>query len=322
MNALIQSIFDNNALNDMIVEEKPSSVSNKLNDNFYKEEFKALWKEINHQYVYTVSYDSEELIKNAILHLNAELSVNVLRYIKVEGMQDDEDVTQFGDTKSQSEQLTEVCTSTVPYDLVGDIARGARLTRRTVVAILQGVKPSKMVLFKNNPEEFIRNVIRIIREQKSSMIVEHINYQMTDGTYNSDIFTAVSRADFTNAYEAKKHVTDYVISDSKGERNFAHDLDEANEVVVYAKLPRTFKIPTPVGNYAPDWAIAMQRDGVKHIFFIAETKGSLRSMDITPIEKAKIDCCTKLFNEMSTAKVKYYQVTEYQDLINKMTEMK
>lgn len=322
VNALIQSIFDDNALADMIVEEKPSTVSNKLNDNFYREEFKALWKEINHQYVYTVSYDSEELIKNAVLHLNAELSVNVLRYIKVEGMQDDEDVTQFGDTKSQSEQLTEVCTSTVPYDLVGDIARGARLTRRTVVKILQGMNPSKIVLFKNNPEEFIRNVVRIIREQKASMIVEHINYQMTDGTYSSDIFTAVSRADFTNAYEAKKHVTDYVISDSKGERNFAHDLDEANEVVVYAKLPRTFKIPTPVGNYAPDWAIAMQRSGVKHIFFIAETKGSLLSMDITPIEKAKIDCCTKLFNEMSTAKVKYYQVAKYQDLIDKMTEIK
>ena len=145
---------------------------------------------------------------------------------------------------------------------------------------------------------------------------------MTDGSYSSDIFTAVSRADFTNAYEAKKHVTDYVISDSKGERNFAHDLDEANEVVVYAKLPRTFKIPTPVGNYAPDWAIAMQRSGVKHIFFIAETKGSLLSMDITPIEKAKIDCCTKLFNEMSTAKVKYYQVAKYQDLIDKMTEIR
>ena len=320
--ALIQSIFDDNALADMIVEEKPSAVTNALNDNFYRDEFKALWKEINHQYVYTVSYDSDELIKNAILHLNAELSVNVLRYIKVEGQQDDEDVTKFGDTTSQSEQLTEVCTSTVPYDLVGDIARGARLTRRSVVKILQGLNPSKIALFKNNPEEFIRNVIRIIKEQKASMIVEHIHYRMTEGTYDSDIFTANSRADFTSAYEAKKHVTDYVVSDSKGEREFAEALDEANEVVVYAKLPRSFQIPTPVGNYAPDWAIAMQRGGVKHIFFIAETKGSLLSMDITPIEKAKIDCCTKLFNEMSTTNVKYYQVAKYEDLVDKMTAIK
>ena len=272
--------------------------------------------------MYTVSYDSDELIKNAVLHLNAELTVKTLRYIKVEGLQAKDDVTAFGDTASKTEELTDVCTSTVAYDLVGDIARGARLTRRTVVRILQGMNPSKIVLFKNNPEDFIRNVIRIVKEQKATMIVDHIHYQQTEGKYESYIFTASSRADFSKAYEAKKHVTDYVVSDSKGERDFAHDLDEASEVVVYAKLPRSFKIPTPVGEYAPDWAIAMERGGVKHIFFIAETKGSLLSMDITPIEKAKIDCCTHLFNEMSTAKVKYYQVTKYQDLIDKMTEIK
>ena len=319
---LIQSIFDPSVLNDMVVEEKQSVITNELNDNFYKEEFKRLWNEINHKYVYTVSYDSDELIKNAVLHLNAELTVKTLRYIKVEGLQAKDDVTAFGDTASKTEELTDVCTSTVAYDLVGDIARGARLTRRTVVRILQGMNPSKIVLFKNNPEDFIRNVIRIVKEQKATMIVDHIHYQQTEGKYESDIFTASSRADFSKAYEAKKHVTDYVVSDSKGERDFAHDLDEAREVVVYAKLPRSFKIPTPVGEYAPDWAIAMERGGVKHIFFIAETKGSLLSMDITPIEKAKIDCCTHLFNEMSTAKVKYYQVTKYQDLIDKMTEIK
>ena len=319
---LIQSIFDPSVLNDMVVEEKQSVITNELNDNFYKEEFKRLWNEINHKYVYTVSYDSDELIKNAVLHLNAELTVKTLRYIKVEGLQAEDDVTAFGDTASKTEELTDVCTSTVAYDLVGDIARGARLTRRTVVRILQGMNPSKIVLFKNNPEDFIRNVIRIVKEQKATMIVDHIHYQQTEGKYESDIFTASSRADFSKAYEAKKHVTDYVVSDSKGERDFAHDLDEAREVVVYAKLPRSFKIPTPVGEYAPDWAIAMERGGVKHIFFIAETKGSLLSMDITPIEKAKIDCCTHLFNEMSTAKVKYYQVTKYQDLIDKMTEIK
>lgn len=92
-----------------------------------------------------------------------------------------------------------------------------------------------------------------------------------------------------------------MFSDSKGERQFAHDLDEANEVVVYAKLPRSFQIPTPVGNYAPDWAIAMQQEGVKHIFFIAETKGMMDSLDLTPIERAKIDCASKLFNSISTA---------------------
>ena len=315
---LINSIFDPKALDDMVVEEKTTIRENQLNENFGKEEFQALWKEINHQYVYTVSYDSEELIEKVILHINAELDVKQLRYIMVEGTQDEKQVTEFGDTRSQSHLLTDVCTSTVRYDLVGDIAKGANLTRRTVVKILQGLKESKLYLFKNNPEEFIRKVISIIKEQKSTMIVETIHYNMTEGKYDSNIFTVKSKMDFDKAYEAKKHITDYVFSDSKRERQFAHDLDEAKEVVVYAKLPRTFQIPTPVGNYAPDWAIAMEVDGIKHIFFIAETKGTMGSMEIRGIEKAKIECAEKLYNSISTAKVKYHKVTSYSDLLDEM----
>lgn len=315
---LINSIFDPKALDDMVVEEKTTIRENQLNENFGKEEFQALWKEINHQYVYTVSYDSEELIEKVILHINAELDVKQLRYIMVEGTQDEKQVTEFGDTQSQSHLLTDVCTSTVRYDLVGDIAKGANLTRRTVVKILQGIKESKLYLFKNNPEEFIRKVISIIKEQKSTMIVETIHYNMTEGKYDSNIFTVKSKMDFDKAYEAKKHITDYVFSDSKRERQFAHDLDEAKEVVVYAKLPRTFQIPTPVGNYAPDWAIAMEVDGIKHIFFIAETKGTMGSMEIRGIEKAKIECAEKLYNSISTAKVKYHKVTSYSDLLDEM----
>lgn len=315
---LINSIFDPSALDDMVSDDKTSTPENKLNENFGKEEFQALWKEINHQYVYTVNYDSNELIEKAILHINAELAVKQLRYVMVEGMQDEKQVTEFGDTSSQSHQLTDVCTSTVRYDLVGDIARGANLTRRTVVKILQGIKESKLLLFKNNPEEFIRKIISIIKEQKATMIVESIHYNMTEGKYDSNIFTVKSKMDFDRAYEAKKHITDYVFSDSKGERDFAHDLDEAKEVVVYAKLPRTFQIPTPVGHYAPDWAIAMEKDGIKHIFFIAETKGSMSSMDLSKIELAKIECAEKLFNSISTAKVRYHKVASYSDLLDEM----
>lgn len=315
---LINSIFDPSALDDMVSDDKTSTPENKLNENFGKEEFQALWKEINHQYVYTVNYDSNELIEKAILHINAELAVKQLRYVMVEGMQDEKQVTEFGDTSSQSHQLTDVCTSTVRYDLVGDIARGANLTRRTVVKILQGIRESKLLLFKNNPEEFIRKIISIIKEQKATMIVESIHYNMTEGKYDSNIFTVKSKMDFDRAYEAKKHITDYVFSDSKGERDFAHDLDEAKEVVVYAKLPRTFQIPTPVGHYAPDWAIAMEKDGIKHIFFIAETKGSMSSMDLSKIELAKIECAEKLFNSISTAKVRYHKVASYSDLLDEM----
>lgn len=315
---LINSIFDPKALDGMIEPDKPTIPENRLNENFNKAEFQALWKEINHQYVYTVSYDSNELIEKSVLHINAELNVKQLRYVMVEGTQDEEQVMEFGDTRSQSHSLADVCTSTVRYDLVGDIAKRANLTRRTVVKILQGIKETKLYLFKNNPEEFIRKVISIIKEQKSTMIVESIHYNMTEGKYDSNIFTVRNKADFDRAYEAKKHITDYVFSDSKGEREFAHGLDEANEVVVYAKLPRTFQIPTPVGNYAPDWAIAMQKDGVKHIFFIAETKGSMGSMELRGVEKAKIECAEKLFNSISTANVKYHKAASYQDLLDEM----
>lgn len=321
---LINSIFDPSQL-ERITENgaKTKLPEPKLNANFYRDEFQALWKAINHKYVYTVSYNSDELIEKSILHLNTdELQVRTLRYIKIEGQQDTEEVTEFGDTKSTSQELTDVSTSSVKYDLVGQIAKGANLTRRTTANILQGLRPQKLGLFRNNPEEFIRKVIQIIREQKATMIVDHIHYHLTDGTHDSNIFTASSKAEFDKAYQATKHVTDYVVSDSIGERNFAHDLDEASEVVVYAKLPRSFQIPTPVGSYAPDWAIAMQKGDVKHIFFIAETKGSLQSMQLNAIENAKIDCCTQLFNEMSTAGVRYHKVTCYQDLLDAMTAIK
>lgn len=313
---LINAIFDPKALDELVVEEKTTTPENRLNENFQKKEFQELWNEINHQYVYTVNYDSEELIDKATGHINRNLEVTQLRYVMVEGVQDREEVDEYGDTHARSQQLTDVCTSTVPYDLVGEVAKGARLTRRTVVKILQNIEERKFCLFKNNPEEFIRKVTTLIREQKSTLIVEAIRYSLTEGRYDSDIFTVKGKVDFDRAYEAKKHITDYVFSDSKGERQFAHDLDEAGEVVVYAKLPRTFQIPTPVGNYAPDWAIAMQREGVKHVFFIAETKGSMSSMDLTEIERNKIKCAEKLFNSISTAHVKYHKVATYQDLLN------
>ncbi len=319
---LINGIFDPSVLKDMVVEEKTTTPVNKLNDNFGRKEFQELWNEINHQYVYTVSYNSDELVEKAILHINAELNVTQLRYVMVQGMQDEKDVTSFGNTRTQSHELKDVSTSTVRYDLVGEIANGATLTRKTVVKILKGINPNKLYCFKNNPEEFIRKVITIIKEQKSTMIVEHIHYNITEGKYDSSIFTLKDRADFDRAYGAKKHVTDFVFSDSNVERKFAAEMDAADEVVVYAKLPRTFQIPTPVGKYAPDWAIAMKKNDIKHIFFIAETKGSMRSMDLSPIEQAKINCAEKLFKEISSPNVKYHKITSLEDLRDEIKSLR
>ncbi len=317
---LIQSIFDPTALVDMVEDanDKAEVVNDHLNDNAEKKEFKALWNEINHRYVYTVHYDSEELIQKSIGAINKELDVTQLKYVVTTGSQGDEELDFTGEQTTKTRVLRDVSTSSVPYDLVGDIAKAATLTRRTVVRILKGIQLSKLYMFKNNPEEFIRKVSHIIRDQKATMIVEHISYNRTENQYDSAIFTQEkSRQSVDKAYPAKKHILDYVFTDSKGERKFAEDLDAANEVCVYAKLPRTFQIPTPVGNYAPDWAIAFNdKMDVKHIFFIAETKGSMDSMQLRDIERAKIDCAKKLFNSVSTSKVRYHEVNGYKEMID------
>ena len=322
---LVQSIFDPSAFDDMIEDanKKAEVVNDHLNENAAKEEFKRLWEQINHRYVYTVHYDSEELIKKAIASIDKNLTVTKLKYIVTTGEQGEDEVDFTGKQQTRTKELREVSTSDVAYDLVGDIARGATLTRRTVVRILKGINLAKLYLFKNNPEEFIRNVIRLIKDEKATMIVEHISYNRTEQQYDTSIFTnEKSRQSVDNAYEAKKHILDYVFTDSKGERKFAEDLDDAKEVCVYARLPRTFKIPTPVGHYAPDWAIAFNDNmGVKHIFFVAETKGSLRSMDLKGAELAKIECAKKLFNELSTSKVRYHEVTDYQNMLNEINSL-
>ena len=323
---LVQGIFDPTALADMIEDanESAEAVNDHLNDNASKEEFKRLWEEINHRYVYTVHYDSEELIKKAITSIDNNLRVTQLKYVVTIGEQGTDDLDFTGDQRTRTQEMREVSTSDVPYDLVGEIARGATLTRRTVVRILKGINRAKLYLLKNNPEEFIRNVVRLIKDQKATMIVEHISYNRMNECYDSSIFTEGKiRQSVDKAYAAKKHILDYVFTDSKGERQFAEDLDAADEVCVYAKLPRTLKIPTPVGHYAPDWAIAFHDGmGVKHIFFVAETKGSLLSMDLKGAEKAKIDCAKKLFNEISTDKVRYHEVTDYQNMLDEINSMK
>ena len=322
---LIQSIFDPAALEDMVEDAngKAEVVNERLNDNAEKKEFKALWNEINHRYVYTVHYDSEELIQKAIAAINSELNVTQLKYVVTTGMQGTDDLDFTGEQSTRTKEMRDVSTSNVPYDLVGEIAKAATLTRRTVTRILKGIQRSKLYMFKNNPEEFIRKVSHIIREQKATMIVEHISYNRTENQYDSDIFTKEkSRQTVDKAYEAKKHILDYVFPDSQGERTFAEDLDKADEVCVYAKLPRSFQIPTPVGNYAPDWAIAFNDNmGVKHVFFIAETKGSMDSMQLKGVEKAKIDCAKKLFNNVSTSRVRYGCVDSYGSLLEVMKGM-
>ncbi len=334
IHTLIQSVYDDSVLKDMFTDGHETKVKdNPLNDNFAKKEFQALWHEINHKYAYTVEFDSDELIEKSINHINDRLNVAELQYTTTRGTQkvnigqyDIEQGSMFMMDRAKTEILKHSHTSQIKYDLIGKIAEGATLTRKTASAILQGIKIDKLYMFKNNPEEFIKKVAKLINEQKATMIVDHISYNTIDGEYDSSIFTAEkSTQSFDKAFLAKKAIQDYVFTDGTAEksveRRFVEDLDAAEEVCVYAKLPRTFQIPTPVGDYSPDWAIAFYEGKVKHIFFVAETKGTMESLQFRDIEKAKISCARKLFNEMSTSKVVYHDVDSYQSLLNVMNSI-
>lgn len=229
----------------------------------------------------------------------------------------------FNAAQTRTKTLKHAVHGQVPYDLLGKIAEGTVLTRRTVAAILKGIKPSTFAMYQSNPEEFITKVTRLIKEQKATMIVEHITYDTIEGSYDSSIFTAEKHGlTMDKAYPAKKAIQDYVFTDGSAEksveRKFAESLDGADEVFIYAKLPRGFFIPTPVGHYSPDWAIVFHEGAVKHIYFVAETKGTMESLNLRPIEKSKIDCAKKLFAKLSDGLVTYDHVSNYQELLNKV----
>lgn len=330
MHKLIQAIFDESVLDSMISNGHKTTIKdNPLNDNFYKTEFQKLWGYINHKYAYRVKFDSNELIEKAIAHINEKLNVSELQYTTTVGHQkidmDEYELERgasFDGEKTKTQVLKHTQTSKIPYDLVGKISGGTVLTRKTVVSILKGLALEKIHMFKNNPEEFISKVIRLINEQKAAMIIEHISYtESSEEPYDSTIFTAEKNyQSFSNAFRAEKAIQDYVFTDGTAEqsveRRFVQKLDTADEVCVYAKLPKGFHIPTPVGNYSPDWAIAFYEGKVKHIFFIAETKGTMNSLELRPIEQAKTSCAQKLFESISTGSVKYGVVDSYDKLLN------
>ena len=323
---LVQAIFDPSILEDMTVNGHDTKVKeNPLNDNW--KDFKELWDRINKRYAYTVEFEGDELIAKSVQAINAELKVARLSYTLTKGSQDG---TEFNVERTETKRLDRAHGGLAVYDLIGKISEGTTLTRRTVTAILSGMGKDKLWMFRENPEEFISKVSHIINKQKASVVVEHITYAPSaEEPYTQDIFNMSRSSDeYAKAFRAKHAIQDYIFTDGTSEksveRRFAEDLDVADEVIVYAKLPsgpRGFYIPTPVGNYSPDWAISFKKGSVKHIFFIAETKGTMDSLQLKPIEQAKISCAKKLFNEASTSKVKYHDVDSYQMLLSIMNTL-
>ena len=299
----------------------------KPNENFYKKEFQELWSRIKGKTVYDVAFDTEELIDACVREIDMNLNVHRITIQVTSGEQNNEltdmsvrEKSTMRKTSSQMHQA-ESLLGDIRYDVLAEIGKGAQVTRRTVAHILQRISAVKFSLLQINPEHFIREVSRIIQEQKASTLINHITYREIDQSYGDDIFTinTLRGKIGENIFPASKHIYPVVQTDSKTEYSFAEELDTGDDqVLVYAKLPRGFKIPTPVGNYNPDWAIVFDEDSVKHVYFIAETKGSMSSLQYKDVEKLKIGYARKHFSSLNKKDVQYEVVNTYEDLMQKV----
>ena len=298
-------------------------------DKLAMPEFKALWERISPKSVYVVDFDTDELVNKAIVSLNQKLTVPKI-YFKVEtGAMDEiksKDSLLEGSSFSKSKSATydsgrRIHTnSSVKYDLVGKLVGETGLTRKAVVAILTGIEKVVFEQFRFNPEEFIIKAAALINDEKATAIIQHITYNMLDEHYDTDIFTepTIKGKLGTNAMKAQRHLYDHIVYDSTNEHDFAADLDTDINVAVYVKLPDSFYIATPVGHYNPDWAIAFYEGTVKHIYFVAETKGAMSSMQLRMIEESKIHCAREHFKAISNGNVVYDVVDSYQALLEKV----
>lgn len=296
-------------------------------DKLNSKEFKALWSRINAKSVYVVDFDTDELVRKSISSLDAKLRVAKI-YLRVEtgsmdAIKSKEDLvsgTSFMKKESGSYDISVAVNSNVKYDLIGKLVDETGLTRKAIIAILQGIQPRVFNQFKDNPEEFITKAAGLINNQKATAIIEHITYDVLDEKYGTDIFTdpTIKGKLGVNAMKAKKHLYDHIVYNSTNERDFATDLDTNTDVAVYVKLPDSFYISTPVGHYNPDWAIAFYEGSVKHIYFVAETKGSLDSMQLRLIEESKIHCAREHFKAISGENIVYDVVDSYKSLMEKV----
>jgi len=297
----------------------------KPNDNFAKKEFQELWKKIKIKTVYEVDFDSDELIRNSVAAINSSLQVKQVKIMVSHGVQKDalsEESLKSGQSMKRLKREIEKAESilgSVRYDLVAEITKGANITRKTTVKILKRLSPEKFHQFKVNPEDFILQVVNIINQQKAATLIDNITYTKTNQNYSDEVFTINNFKGSLkeNILQVKKHIYDYVKTDSKVERRFAEEL-ETGQVLVYAKLPSGFKIPTPVGNYNPDWAVVFDKEDVKYIYFIAETKGSMNTLQLKGSEKLKIDYARKHFASLNHSDIKYDVISNYNELMEKV----
>lgn len=302
-------------------EDERQTIILNTNQNYSKKEFQALWEKINLKTIYEVKFDTEKLINDSKVLINAQLHIGDRVYeVKTGELKDGtkeqmQEGTLMVELQRQNLKIRNDIYTNAVYDIVGEIEALTNLKRRTIVAILKAIKEEKFLLLRKNPEEFIAKCSKLINEVKASLIINNIVYHKIDERHDfKTVFTNDKNA-LRNSELLKKHIYDYLTSDSKIELDFAKALENSTAVVVYAKLPKSFYISTPISNYSPDWAIVFDKEKVRHIYFVAETKGSDSDMDLREIEKLKIHCATEHFKEISGNEVKFEKVSSYDKLL-------
>ena len=297
----------------------------KPNANFDNPAFQDLWSKINAKATYKIEVDSQELQKASIEAINQFLEVSRVKVKITTATQKEELKAQDLSENSMMQNATnsyecvEHELGETRYDLVGELERSTALTRKSIVTILAKIAPKKFELFSVNPEAFILRVAKLINQQKAKMLVDGIVYSKTGEQFSSDIFT-ISNFKYNlsrDTIEVEKHIYDYLKYDSEVEKGFATQM-EKGQVVVYAKLPSNFKIPTPIGEYNPDWAIVFEKTDKKEVYFIAETKGNCDVMQLKGAEDAKIAYAKQYFSALSDDEVVYDCIDGYEGLIEKV----
>lgn len=201
-------------------------------------------------------------------------------------------------------------------DFIRRLQDATGLLRRTIIEVV--AKSGRLEEFYINPEEWIKQVSKILLQVKKENLTQGIKYEKIDDYYEQDfIFNDEELYGYKgrNLLDANsgKNIYDHVIYDSNIEKDFAQAAENDDDVVLYAKLPSRFKIDTPIGDYNPDWAVVLNTNEGEKLYFIAETKGTDNINDLKGTEKKKILCGQKHFEVIDTG-IKYKVIKELKTL--------
>ncbi|NNM84945.1 MAG: DEAD/DEAH box helicase family protein [Phycisphaerales bacterium] len=268
---------------------------------FLGDDFQQLWDRIKYKTTFRVDFDSAALIAKCVREIENMPPVGKARFVFRRGRA----MLDHGGV-----QMNEVETSTHVYtardyqlpDIVSYLEEQTRLTRKSIVEILR--KSQRLDDFKNNPQKFSENIAQIISRVMRLFIVDGIKYEkIGDGFYYAqELFENQELSAYLNdnMIKSDKSVYEQVVYGPDVEHKFAREFEDSKQVKLYAKLPDWFKIPTPLGNYNPDWAVVVELDGQEKLYFVVESKGSIFADAIRPTEQAKIDCGKKHFEALDT----------------------